>query len=115
MPWVFVGLSHRPIFGVVVSALSQKQTFRSAIVMSALPPKADMCSAAVHVRFGPIADIRKNSALAERKTPDIAPGLCCGNIIFSEHAIRTLSNACRVAGNSSVDLAATGMSVKGQK
>jgi hypothetical protein len=25
--------------------------------MSALPPKADMCSAAVHVRFGPIADI----------------------------------------------------------
>jgi hypothetical protein len=26
--------------------------------MSALPPKADMCGAAVHVRFGPIADIR---------------------------------------------------------
>jgi hypothetical protein len=27
--------------------------------MSALPPKADMCSAIVHVRFVPIADIAK--------------------------------------------------------
>jgi hypothetical protein len=27
-------------------------------VMSALPPKADMCGAARDVRFGPIADIR---------------------------------------------------------
>ena len=27
--------------------------------MSALPPKADMCSALAHVRFVPIADIRK--------------------------------------------------------
>jgi hypothetical protein len=26
--------------------------------MSALPPKADMCSALAHVCFGPIADIR---------------------------------------------------------
>jgi len=25
--------------------------------MSALPPKADMCGAIVHVRYGPIADI----------------------------------------------------------
>jgi len=25
--------------------------------MSALPPKADMCGALAHVRFGPIADI----------------------------------------------------------
>jgi hypothetical protein len=28
--------------------------------MSALPPKADMCSALAHVCFGPIADIRRN-------------------------------------------------------
>jgi hypothetical protein len=28
-------------------------------VMSALPPKADMCGALVDVRFGPIADIAK--------------------------------------------------------
>src|SRR5262245_23903598 len=35
----------------------QKRTFRSAIAMSALPPKADICSAMVQVRFGPKADI----------------------------------------------------------
>jgi len=28
-------------------------------VMSALPPKADMCGATTDVRFGPIADIRR--------------------------------------------------------
>jgi hypothetical protein len=28
-----------------------------AIVMSALPPRADMCSAATDVRFGPKADM----------------------------------------------------------
>src|SRR5215471_20079986 len=27
-------------------------------VMSALPPKADMCGARAHVRYGPIADMR---------------------------------------------------------
>jgi len=31
--------------------------WRSAIAMSALPPKADMCGAARDVRFGPKADI----------------------------------------------------------
>ena len=30
--------------------------------MSALPPKADMCSALAYVRFGPIADIRFGKA-----------------------------------------------------
>jgi hypothetical protein len=34
-----------------MSALGQKH------IMSALPPKADMCGAARDVRFGPIADI----------------------------------------------------------
>jgi len=33
-------------------------------VMSALPPKADMCSAVVDVRFGPKADIVNLSLLA---------------------------------------------------
>ena len=42
-----------------MSALGHKRTFRTAIVMSALPPKADMCSALAHVRFVPIADIRE--------------------------------------------------------
>jgi hypothetical protein len=40
-----------------MSALSQKQTFAPHKVMSALPPKADMCGAARDVRFGPKADI----------------------------------------------------------
>ena len=39
-----------------MAALGHKQTFCSA-VMSALPPKADMCSALDDVRFVPIADI----------------------------------------------------------
>jgi CxxC motif-containing protein len=39
---------------VTTSALGQKPTFE---VMSALPPKADKCSAAMDVRFGPKADI----------------------------------------------------------
>jgi hypothetical protein len=38
-----------------MSALDQKATCASQNVMSALPPKADMCGALAHVRFGPIA------------------------------------------------------------
>ena len=40
-----------------MSALGHKQTFALQKGMSALPPKADMCSALAHVRFVPIADI----------------------------------------------------------
>ena len=40
-----------------MSALGHKRTFRCAIVMSALLPKADMCGARAHVCFGPKADI----------------------------------------------------------
>ena len=39
-----------------MSALGQKRTFAAQKVMSALPPKADMCSALGDVRFVPIAD-----------------------------------------------------------
>src|SRR5262245_8843851 len=31
--------------------------------MSALPPKADICSALAHVRFGPIADIARRRTI----------------------------------------------------
>ena len=41
-----------------MSALGQKQTCAAQKVMSALPPKADMCSATRYVRFVPKADIR---------------------------------------------------------
>src|SRR5262249_31200465 len=37
-----------------MSALGQKQTFALHQPMSALPPKADICSANRNVRFGPI-------------------------------------------------------------
>jgi hypothetical protein len=40
-----------------MSALGQKQTFAMQEGMSALPLKADMCSALAHVRFVPQADI----------------------------------------------------------
>ena len=40
-----------------MSALGHKQTCAVQKAMSALPPKADMCSATRHVRFVPIADI----------------------------------------------------------
>ena len=40
-----------------MSALGQKQTFAPQQAMSALPPKADMCSALGDVRLVPIADI----------------------------------------------------------
>jgi hypothetical protein len=40
-----------------MSALGHKRTFRTATIMSALPPKADMRGAARDVRYGPIADI----------------------------------------------------------
>jgi hypothetical protein len=40
-------------------AFGQKQTCRRELVMSALPPKADMCGANSDVRYGPIADMVK--------------------------------------------------------
>ena len=40
-----------------MSALGQKQTFAVQQFMSALPSKADICSANRNVRFGPKADI----------------------------------------------------------
>jgi hypothetical protein len=43
--------------GRSMSALGHKQTIALQNVMSALPPKADMCSATAHVCFGPKADI----------------------------------------------------------
>ena len=44
-----------------MSALGHKRTFAVQNGMSALPPKADMCSATRDVRFVPIADIGFNS------------------------------------------------------
>jgi hypothetical protein len=40
-----------------MSALGQKQTYAVQKSMSALPPRADMCSARGDVGYGPKADI----------------------------------------------------------
>src|SRR5262249_14189517 len=45
------------------SALGQKQTFRSAIAMSALPPKADIRRFSWNVRFGPKGGLMHRSRL----------------------------------------------------
>ena len=49
-----------------MSALGQKRTFAVQNAMSALPPKADMCSALAHVRFVPKADILHASKNAHK-------------------------------------------------
>ena len=43
----------------------------ASILMSALPPKADMCVATRDVRFGPIADILKSHGLQQSGRPRI--------------------------------------------
>jgi len=44
-----------------MSALGQKPTYALHWGMSALPPKADICSVTAHVCYGPKADIAVNS------------------------------------------------------
>jgi hypothetical protein len=74
--------------GVLMSALGQKQTFCDAEAMSALPPKADMCSATRHVRFVPIADIQQFGS-RQMKTPgDIAQGFIAPTISIRQSAFR---------------------------
>src|SRR5215831_2452506 len=52
--------SHAPIMerDVRFTLNSDRESEFSQRVMSALPPKADVCGALSHVRFGPKADIR---------------------------------------------------------
>ena len=52
-----------------MSALGQKQTFAAQNGVSAIPPKADMCSATRHVRFVPIADISELNSGLPRHAP----------------------------------------------
>jgi len=48
-------------WGIAMSALGQKQTFAVQNGMSALPPKADICSALAQVRFGPKSGLMQRS------------------------------------------------------
>jgi hypothetical protein len=56
---IWVNPREGAVSGRPMSALGQKQTFRNAIGMSALLPKADMCGALANVCFGPIGDIAR--------------------------------------------------------
>jgi hypothetical protein len=49
-----------------MSALGQKRTYAVQTVMSALPPKADMCGATSDVGDGPIADISADGGLVAK-------------------------------------------------
>ena len=61
-----------------MSALGQKQTCAAQKVMSALPPKADMCCALVDVRFVPIADIAPAARSKIKRPPTEAASHCEG-------------------------------------
>jgi len=64
-------LGQKPTYALqqVMSALhpiaTAKAKFRK-MAMSALPPKADMCGAMAHVRYGPKADIARLTPSANR-------------------------------------------------
>src|SRR5262249_2797562 len=47
-----------------MSALGQKPTYAAQQAMSALHPKADICSVKRHVRFGPETDINEKAGCA---------------------------------------------------
>ena len=49
-----------------MSALDHEQTSRDEPVMSVIPLKADIHHGGLHVRFVPIADIRKRLQAARR-------------------------------------------------
>ena len=51
----------------VEGRFGSKLTCRHLIAMSALPPKADMCSATRYVRFVPTADISPFILLSRRR------------------------------------------------
>ena len=67
-----------------MSALGQKQTCAGQKVMSALPPKADICGATRDVRFVPKADIASKLVRAAQNvlrnsinadlSPSVKPG-----------------------------------------
>ena len=56
-----------------IAALGHKWTFAPQKIMSALPSKADMCSATRYVRFVPIADIQE-FGLSPKENPGRCPG-----------------------------------------
>jgi hypothetical protein len=77
----------------VMSTLGQKQTSRSEIPMSALPPKADIRQCKRHVRFVPKADIGLSTRV-RRKPPSVSTPAPAGSRPRS-HYIRLLPSKFR--------------------
>ena len=91
-----------------MSALGQKRTFAVQKGMSALPPKADMCSALAHVRFVPIADIDHVSHSDPRAKKETACWRSLRNLVkrFAQ-AAAALASAFRKASRSALIVAAS--------
>ena len=75
-----------------------KADFRTR-VMSALPPKADMCGATSHVCFGPIADI-KGETLGRTATPS---GACSFHRYVWRRSLNASSDKSRRHGAGCLD------------
>src|SRR5262245_11189961 len=67
-------------------ALGQKRTYAAHNGMSALPSKADMCSATINVCFGPIADMCSARAdvraLDQKQAKTLHSKLASGHLLF---------------------------------
>ena len=70
---------------LAMSALGQKQTFALQQVMSALHPKADMCSATWYVRFVPLADMDGSTIVPQIGANGILRNICSGKQIVESH------------------------------
>src|SRR5262245_60473209 len=68
-----------------MSALGQKQTCAVQLVMSALSPKADMCSALANVCYGPKADILLRRPLLDRQGSSFCAGVTSSNLVPIDH------------------------------
>src|SRR5262245_44219751 len=79
-----------------MSALGQTATCAPQKVMSPLPPKADMCSAARDVCYGPIADIklvtlRKECVLTWQRRRSMSGSLDRSECIYKEERLGTFA------------------------
>src|SRR5262245_22406843 len=76
-----------------MSALGHKRTFRTAIGMSAFPPRADIPWCLKNVRFGPLTDIWFSSASGNppRIRPSPRTDISLYRRSASEHLLRPLS------------------------
>src|SRR5262249_30236158 len=89
----------------VMSALGPKQTLRRILVMSALPPKADIAERDWHVRFVPKADIlRCSKNIGYSITSSAVARRVCGIVSPSAR------NALRLMNSSNLTGACTGKS-----